>query len=281
MRRASKAIYYAINDDPRYLFFAKKSVESLRRHNRELPAYLFLYGAAPKRDLSFFSRHRVEVIEKRPVRRERATFLKWLPLRELFEERLLFADADTVFFQDPEKLFTKLREHDFYAREETGTSEALRHPYLIGSRVYSQQIHHELYGQLARGLGGKKLPIFNSGVMVFNHAIHREIAKGHSCFEELRKAFAKGKLPYPCTNPHLADEVVASLVLGCISGLRYGLIEGRLSPWYVEWKGRAVRSTGVLMHIFTIYYPFFLEDFYGARAKATYLSLVDRLQEGQ
>lgn len=53
--KEKRAVYYAINNDPSYILFAATSIKSLRKFNKDLKIYLFIYGYIAELDLSFFS----------------------------------------------------------------------------------------------------------------------------------------------------------------------------------------------------------------------------------
>src|SRR5687767_14893957 len=118
------AVYYAINNNPKYLSYAAVSIESILKFNNKVKIYLFIYGPLAEPDLTFFRENNVIIINKESVRDEYLTSLKWFSLRELSsiqQDHLLFADADTFFFTDIEDLFAACKEADFYARQEAGT----------------------------------------------------------------------------------------------------------------------------------------------------------------
>jgi len=202
------------------------------------------------------------------------TFLKWLPLAHAeyrYSDRLLFLDADTIAFGSLTALFTELCAHDFYAREELGTGQVGTQAWL-GSIKVPGAIKPYM-PKVRRGLGSREVPIFNTGVMVFNHGIHRTIAAALGEVRELCRIFVEGKLPYPCTNLHILEEVVISLILGRMNGVSFGTIPRELSPWYLEVAEGLVPDPGVVMHVWSARYAEYLDRFEGPAGRQMYLDM--------
>lgn len=257
----NRKIYYSINSNPRYVDYTKYSIGSLRRVNREIPAALCCFGTLSGEELRWFDDHGVRVIIKPEVDHSRVTSLKWLSLPELVDtERLLFADADTWFYRDPEVVFETFHEHAFYAREETGTSPTLP--------PEQCQIHHDRLALILDMADARKVPIFNTGVMIFNHFIHRELVEGLSMFMELLDLFQRGEVPYPCDNWHLRDEVIASIVFGAAEQFSWQFLPATVSPWYEELKSGVVTDPGVILHVWHRYWQEFLDGQLGTLARA-------------
>jgi len=252
MPHGNKAVYYAINDSPKYVSFAIKSIESLRKHNSLTKVYLFIFGSAKRLSRVFLEKNNVKIVKRKKAKKSQLTFLKWLALKDLSEERLLFVDADTIFFDDVNLLFERFGDSDFYARQELCTydnsdmSQDYRHGSLININTFSS---------LVRMLHIRAVPIFNTGVMLFNHSISKKI--NLEMFESYRANFESGKFSYPCTNRHILEEIVTSLVLGNVKGLNYSIFGKEIIPFFVEWKLRAIKTSGIVMHIWTKAYPLY------------------------
>lgn len=252
------AVYYAIDTHPLYLFFAKESIKSLRRFNKKVKVYLFLYGSTKKAtDLTFFRQYHVMVIKRKMVYKADPRFLKWDALRYLKEERLLFLDADTIFFNNVGRLFERFKKYDFYAREEIGTREKRDK---IGKTSAPFQLNRRDFSRMVHRLKIPELPIFNTGVMLFNHSIHKRISQ--KLFREYYRKFIKGKMPYPLRfRWAVLNEIVASLVLGGLPHFTYGTLSKVVTPWYMEVKKGVIRKPGIVMHTWTTWYPDYLKYF--------------------
>lgn len=254
------AVYYAVNNSLKYLLWVHASIKSLRRHNRSIKVYLWLAGPAEPKSLSFVSRLNVRLISRPSVPFEERYFLKWLALKDLSEPRLLFVDADTIFFQDAMKMFRLHCESDFYARRESGT-EPGKGPFLCGNRYINVQLDQKGFSSLFELAHSTAVPLFNTGVMVLNNAIHRKIVDRMDEFRQVRIEFDENRLPYPCSNRHITEEMVAAIVLGRIRGFSYQLIKPIVSPWYWEFKGGDVRSPGLIVHTGSEFFARALQDF--------------------
>ena len=267
----SRAVYYAITPDPFYVYGAWKSIESLRRFNPTIDVHVFISlgrsSDAKVADVFRGTGATVWLADKTrlgfPVDGyfERY-FLRWLALRNLTYESLLYVDADTVFSQDPDRLFEKLTEHDFYAREEMGAAPDQR-AYLNGNLILYPQIDHSALSKAAAALSARKRPVFNTGVMLFNRSIHRDIAAKLSRMYDVYQDLVRGRLAYPSVNAHIKDEVTVSLVLGTHSNISCGLFDRELVPWYFEYKSGQARSPGIVMHVLNEFVPFYLKEFHG------------------
>jgi hypothetical protein len=267
------AAFYAVDNSRKYLYFVRKSVESLRKFDKKTEIYLFVFGKPTKKNVDFVKKTRVHLKIMEPVSKKKGTFLKWIALAEMTEhERVIFIDADTCFFSGVQKLFLKYKKCDFYARQE-GATAAEKTFWVIFGEVVVNQIDHELLKKITKKIGVRKLPIFNTGVMIFNHFFSLKIRSKLYKIEEFRKMFEKKKLRYPCTNFQLRDEICASLFLGGIKSLTWQFIDKSDSPWYIEWREGRVKSPGILLHTYSYYYPAFTLDFFG---KKVFLNLIDR-----
>jgi hypothetical protein len=264
-----RAVYYTINSAPFYLYAASKSVESLRRVNPKVDVHVFISlgwetgesaaamfrgsGAtvwlADKTKLGFpvdgyFERY----------------FLKWIALEHLDYDSVLYADADTHFSQDPYLLFRELTEHDFYARVEMG---AERTAGMTGGNILYSQIDHDALANAARALGARALPVFNTGIMLFNRSAHRKIASKLPRMFDVYQDLVSGRIKYPSNNPHIKEEIAAALVLGTLPDLSCGTLDREVAPWFFEYKSGAARTPGIVMHVLNEYFPFYQADFAG------------------
>jgi hypothetical protein len=161
------------------------SVRSLRRHNKSIPIYLFVYGAETPASVREVAAHgnvtvcelgRYDAYLKRisphgsmlalsPLL-HKILSLRHLPDREL--SQVLYLDCDTFFLDDVEKLFDRYGSCDWYAREEPCTSR---------SRSGADPLHvdEDALRRIARAEGLRPIAPFNSGVWLLNNASWRSL----------------------------------------------------------------------------------------------------------
>lgn len=199
---------------------------------------------------------------------------KWLALEQQFAEQdLLFLDADTIWSCDPEQFFDAVGPEDFHARLEPACSQG-PYPMHVGRKTAeSSYLNHELYRTLADGFGCAPLPVFNTGVMLFKHGLHRRLAARLDELRRMRDAFLTKRIPYPCTRPRLFDQVLGALVLGRIEGLAWRLLTSELSPFFEEQFGESDPGRGMVMHVWTALYGEFLLQEEGEFAAQQYQAL--------
>ena len=77
---SENAIYYSIDTNKRFVYFAGKSIKSLRNYNKKIKVFLFIYGDLKGVDLTLFEENNIEIINKPPVKKDFLTSLKWLSL---------------------------------------------------------------------------------------------------------------------------------------------------------------------------------------------------------
>lgn len=260
MSLATSAVYYSINDSDRYIYLALESVASVRKFDPTIPVYVHFYGSPAVDVRAGFEALGATLVAHDAIFVDHPTFLKWLPLQdEVHREhsQLLFLDADTVAYSGLRGLLAKLSERDFYARREIGT-EVADVPTEIGSLRFAPGLK-SFMGKIRAGLGSADVPVFNTGVMVFNRGMHRLVADMLEEIIELKALFTAGQLPYPSYNQHIMEEIVISLVMGRMHGVTFGLIEQADSPWFLELREKLVPGPGVVLHVWSSYYAEYLE----------------------
>lgn len=242
------AVAYAINSKRTYWKLLELSLTSLRLHSPRIPVFVFCFGKPPI-DANIFSvNFGVKVILRPQVPDALGWCLKWMSLGEVKTERLLFLDVDTYFYKPAENFVNRYRAKDFYARKEIGAGRAA----LYGPLFIRNSLHNSLYKSISRKLGGRTVPVFNSGVMIWNHGAHGEWKQTLPVFMDLVRNMKMNRLKL-VSHPPLIDEVAGSLCLGLVKGLKWGNIRRSDSPWYPEWKFNLVRSKGFLMHVHSGY----------------------------
>ncbi len=207
-----EAVFYAVDDTPQYVCFAQKSIETIRKFDRQV-------------------------------------------------------------FEAPAALFSKYRSRDFYAREEICTN--LKSYAFVLGELKTNQIKRPQLARIAKKVKAAEVPVFNTGLMVFNRSSHVKALSALPLMELLRQKFRSGEWPYPSTNVHIADEVCMALAFGTLRNFNWGLLRREDAPWYVEWKGREVDSPGLVLHTWTHFYLGFCNDFLGERGLR---QLRDRVQ---
>ena len=75
--------------------------------------------------------------------------------------------------------------------------------------------------------------------------------------------FIDNKLTYPCRHPYIMEEIAAVITLGKIEHFTFGLLDNKVSPWYIEYEQNVVRNKGVVMHIWNSKYKEYLIDIEG------------------
>jgi hypothetical protein len=188
-------------------------------------------------------------------------FLKWDAVTKMDARQVVFLDADTFAFADVEPLLRRCVNEDFFAREEISTSRSVHYPKLLGPLVQDCMIKWDIFDALAAEAGGKTLPVFNTGVMIFNNEFHRDVKNHIQLFLAWFDKFEDNPDLFPCWNKHIADEVAVSLSFGSIESFSFGLLQREDAPFYMEYLGGEVAHPGVICHIFGKYYPFFAQEF--------------------
>jgi hypothetical protein len=280
----STTVFYAVNDNPRYLYMAKRSIASLRRYNSSIEVRLYLFGSASPADQRWCRRHQVALMS-RPAEKDPARLLslKWISAWEIDSDRAMFVDADTLFFGDVQKLLSRYRTKDFYARIEIGTYRDAPNGFvaLVGTSSIAPAIDYRKYSKLERMLKARRRPIFNTGIMIFNHGSIRKLAERSSTYDKILKllqAQHRDGRSAPTGNHRMFDELAGSLLIASTPGIDSGSIRAIDSPWFIEWHSGAIRKKGIVMHSFTLLYPFMLLALCGAKALRGYPHYRPRLE---
>jgi hypothetical protein len=257
----SNAVYYTINNDSKYLTFLKNSIVSLRNFNKEIKIYVIIFSNSGKLVPDFFDRYNIQVIYKNPVKPYQLTSLKWYGLTE-FEnidlKRLIFLDADTIFYDDINLLFEKYNKADFYAREEIGTEDKC--PYARGNITITSQLNNDVFNNLLNKMGLKRNPVFSTGIMVFNNSSFKKIPEHLKFYQDLFDAFLKRELPFPALKYHITEEITWAFTIGKIANFSFEFIEPEDTPVYYEFLINAVSKPGIIIHAATLLYDLFLKD---------------------
>lgn len=240
-----------------------QSIRSMRRYNRSIPVWLFLFNDASNELLAEAERWRVHVcclgdyaafLQKAHPRGAilalYPTFHKFLVLPHLplqAATQVLYLDCDTFFFDDVDLVFDEHGEQDWYAREEfTSRRSPLGYD--------PNHVNEDLLESIARREGLHSIPPFNSGVCVLNHGIWnslnalsdaylglawrllcgREISKPGEkvCDQQVWKAVMDATtdqdrgiaLAYPSTNDWIIEQIALWLWLGRLPHFSLGTL---------------------------------------------------------
>ena len=264
----ARLVYYAINDNPMYLAYVEKSLHGLRRFNVDIPVKVAVFGKVPRSAGRRLLALGAEVVPMPAVKKEEEfTFLKWFALPEVAGEHdLLFLDADTLVFDDVAKLFSRYRDADFAARREVATRPGMRAKMMVGGYVVIPAIETTVFRRIRKKLKLKERPVFNTGVMLFSARGQAAILKRFGLFKSFKRDIVTDRMEYPCNTVHILEEIVFTMVLGRVTGIKLVEMRMRDSPWYVEWKGKYAKTPGIVLHTWSHYYLFGLLDLYGMKA---------------
>ena len=257
-----KAVYYSLvltSESARYQSQWIRSIGSLRKFNRTIPVYLFLFNEPTPAILERADEYEVTVHHLGSYRdclRELAddegaalscvpTLNKLLPLGHFGASfsQVLFLDCDTCFFGDVATLFMKYQQYSLYAREAPHS----RRSTFLGYN--SSEIDEDALYRIAAKAGAALVPPYNSGVVLLNHGLWAELfalrarflryawrlALGAGLSAEIalplewKEQFASmpsGELgdpiAFPSENCWILDEIALSLTLGSMPGLSHG-----------------------------------------------------------
>ena len=249
-------VFYALTPDRGYCEQLLLSAASLRLHSPNIPVQAILFGASSRTFRKELADLGIAVTERPPVEDRWRYFLKWIALTEMTDRRLLFLDADTFISQPIELLFRKYGDAHLYAREEWGNART-------GPNYSPTECDWPAFDRIAEAAGSTgKLPIYNTGVMLFNHGFHTEVAAHLEWFEEIRALIdgPSAAHPYPHSNRHILGEVVSTLVLGRFASLRTRAMSALDAPFFWEIKGQTAERGGVICHVFSARYKDFLRE---------------------
>jgi hypothetical protein len=280
-----------------------QSVRSLRRSNRRIPVWLFLFNGASaelldeaeRQEVSvhylgdygeFFREHgRGSVLALYP------TFHKFLvlsraPLGDVTQ--VLYLDCDTFFFNNVDRLFDQYSARQWYAREEVSSRRS--------HFAYDpDHIDEDLLEHIARSEGLRHVCPFNSGVCLLNHGIWQDLEQLRIPYLDLAWRLLCGyelnghnislahdpkihqavlatihdrdrvhALPYPSRNPWIIEQIALWLALGHLPDFSLGTFARSDVPQGGEFHD-ALRSLerAILAH----YYSATESDFFDAVAR--------------
>ena len=257
-----RAVYYAIDDTPKYQFLTLMSIRSLRSHNGDITVHVYYFGQRNQGFARALRKLGAKLVLQPVPGRNLRTSLKWLCLSKLRKfDRVLYVDSDTGFFKDVDRLFDRLATYSFYAREEVNCSERTLFRDPTGRR-HRVQVHARKFLEALKKYGGEQMPIFNTGIMLFNQGVHRTLGRSLKLYERIIRDFHSDRTPYPSANWHIVNEVASSLWMSSL-GVDWAYLPAKDSPWFIEWRMRSVRSPGIVMHYWMKYVHEYLLQFEG------------------
>jgi hypothetical protein len=250
-----RVVYYAMTENDYLLRQLKESLGSLRRFNRTIPVFVFIFAKKSFSVPAWLKRYAVEVRHLAPLAANIYPYLvKWIPLSGIEADQVLFLDADTYFYDDVEKLFDHYSLKDIYGRRAIGTTYGSQK---VGSRKITSQLLVHTWKEFHRRRQLTPRAILNAGVLIFNRRSHRKVT-----FEVIRAAYAElhnGDLPYPSQNTYNRGEIAAAVAFSSL-GLSIGLLSPLRAPYFVEWHQCDVAPSGIVLHIFSENYRDFLRE---------------------
>lgn len=254
-------VLYALTADRGYGEQFLLSAASLRRHSPTIAVQAVLFGAPSPALRKAMADLDVALIERPAVEDRWRYFIKWMALSETAGQRLLYLDVDTLISRPVELLFQKYSDAHLYAREEWGNARK-------GRNFSPTECDWPAFDRIADAVGStRKLPIYNLGVVLFNHGFHAEVAAHMEWFYEIRDLIDGPKTahPFPHSNRHILGEVVATLVLGRFRSLRTRAMSRPDAPFFYEIRGRLAKRAGIVCHVFLGMYEEFLRELAGCR----------------
>lgn len=252
-------IIYAINDNPKYVLMVKNSLRSLRRFNSSRPVSIYVYGETdPAKGFDAFKN--VRCFLKPKLHPSFNTYLKWYAIIESAAQTALFLDADTIVFDDVDKLLKAKSNAQFYARQEIGTQNK-KGTFTTGCYSLRYQLDHGKMSSLAKKYKTKPLPFFfNSGVMLIKSDLIEKIRSKFGDLAKIKSLLEIKMLENPTSNEHILEEVAANLFLATLQAKSERLPTEKV-PFYFEYKsGLYDQNKAVVTHVLSNFYPHALKD---------------------
>lgn len=242
---SSRCALYTLTPEPFILHQLVKSVRSLRAFNPSLPVRVLVYGRLPQYFVLPLQLMNCTVQERPPITTDTYPYLvKWLDLASVAEESVLLLDADTFFFDDPERLFEASGSYSLAARPAPECQ--LGENSYLGQRI-RRAVIPEVLEKYHSWQGTQHFPVLNVGVMVFNQGFHRRIS-----VERLREKYdflMSGVLPYPSKNRHNRGEFSLSLVLAELTDFTWRDLGAHVAPFFEEWELGVRKLDPTVVHI--------------------------------
>lgn len=261
---ADRLVVLSINAVPSYALLARRCIDGIRAAGTRLPIVLFATrGAEIPSGLPG-----VEVVTTEAGDLRGFDLERWTRLATVAAERVLCVDADTVCSRPLESLFDRYVERDFYAREDPGSQRDGR-TYRIGPLTVAPQVDWAAFMAQKTELGVADLPVFNCGIMLFNHGACLRIGRYLHRLREAWNRWTSGDCPYPCDNRHIVGQLAASVMLGAVPDLRWGTLRREDAPFYCE-EQEAPAAEPVITHVWTGLYRAYLRERGAAGALAEY-----------
>lgn len=253
-------IIYAINDNPKYILMVRNSLRSLRLYNSKVPVSIYVYGESMLGFEDIIKLENVKCFQRSRLDASFNTYLKWYAIKESKAEKALFLDADTIVFDDVEKLFKKRNRVDLYARQEIGTQNK-KGIFITGCYSLKYQLNHEKLSRLTAELHTKPLPFFfNSGIMLISKKLIEKIKLNFNRLVELKSQLEKQIIENPTTNQHILEEVAANLFLAELK-ISTTKFKAENVPFYFEYKSGLYNTTkAVVTHVLGNFYPYAMQD---------------------
>ena len=165
-------------------------------------------------------------------------------------EDILYLDTDTIVMRDPWAL-VKEAKGNFLGRIDFGADEKV---------ADMLQIHYPLLRSLGTLFGRTPTAVLNTGVLFFLGGIHKQLKDLPDDIWELICLFKEHKMPYPCNNQLIMEEVAAALAIPKYPVVYEEIPQEKLPSYFECIHGLLDDKEAHILHIWHKLYPKYLED---------------------
>lgn len=198
MRGRVVNVIYAVNSSEAHLAAARVSYQSAIRHGLATTVTVHVFGPPPARGWRASLGSDVGLVSHPGAVRD-VYLMKWEAIAGTPNDEFLFLDADTVVFGPLGTLRRLGHSEGVLAREELNCDRRPR-----------SQVDHESLTRLA---AGADVWVPNTGMMLFRGGVHRDLTRDLEPWFVWAQRFRSYPSEYPCSNPHIVEEVVACLMM--------------------------------------------------------------------
>jgi hypothetical protein len=193
----------------------QRSIESLRRHERSLPVYVYVADSfkGPVAQLETISGVTVRVGASLPALG--TIYRRWIAISALAGARILYVNERFVFIDSPKQLLARLRHRDFYAPRLPQDSASLvedRAGYMERS-LMEPCIEQDLLTAMANVAALSPAPIHSIDIMLLNERAVRRIASRLGALRRLVRRL--GRRGFSLSSRDRAQVDVALSALAC------------------------------------------------------------------
>lgn len=240
-----KTVYYALNNDERHLYQLSISLKALRQFfDGNVEVHLFADT------LPSIALPGVRIIQHPSLGSGYVHYTyKWWALAYVEGTDILYLDTDTIIKRDP-WLLTQNAVGNFLGRIDFGAKEGK-----------PMQVHYPLLHFLGSMMQSKPTPVLNTGVMYFLRNVHKALETLPDAIFLAIDAFIRNRMPYPCTNVKIVEEVAAALAIGTFADVEFEEIAQEKLPSYFEIiQGLLMGDEAYIIHVWNTLYAQYLQD---------------------